>query len=127
MNTLKDVNEINEQQETEFKSSQKSDWLVKTYEPKVYFTDIKSNTKNKFLEIYVVTSGKENGTIFKMLVEKQKYYTLLDTGADISVINWVAFDQLDLFDKIYDSNILVCNASGKSMDAKVKVERTYFS
>ena len=55
------------------------------------------------------------------LIEKQKYYALFNTGAEISVINSVAFEQLDLFDKIYDSNILVHNASGKNMDAKGKV------
>ena len=49
-----------------------------------------------------------------MLIEKQKYYALFDIGAEISVINSVALEQLDLFDKLYDSNILVHNASGKS-------------
>ena len=44
-----------------------------------------------------------------------------DPGAEISVINSVAFEQLDLLNKLYDSNILVHNASGKSMDAKGKV------
>ena len=41
-------------------------------------------------------------------------------GAEISVINSVAFEQLDLFDKIYDSNILVHNASGKKHGCKRK-------
>ena len=54
-------------------------------------------------------------------MEKQKFYTLFNTGAEISVINSVAFKNLDLFDRIYDSNILVRNASGKSMDPKGKV------
>ena len=94
---------------------------MKTYEPEGYFKDIESNPKNKFLEIHNITSGKENGTTFKILIKKQKYYTLFNTGAKICVINSVAFEQLDLFDKLYNSNILVCNASGKSMDAKGKV------
>ena len=119
--TQKNVNEINQQPETDVKPSQKLDWLANTYKAKAYFTDIESNPQYKFLEIYDVTSGRENGTTFKILIEKQKYYTLFDTGAKISVINTVAFEQLHLFDKIYDSNILVCNASGKSMDAKGKV------
>ena len=84
--------------------------------------DIKSNPKkNKFLEIHNITSGKENGTTFEISIEKQKYYTLFNMGAEISITNSVAFKQLDLFDKIYDSNILVCNTSGKSMDAKGKM------
>ena len=45
----------------------------------------------------------------------------MDTRAEISVIISVALEQLDLFHKAYDSNILVCNASGKSMDAIGKV------
>ena len=73
------------------------------------------------MEIHNITSGKENGTTFEISIEKQKYYALFDTGAEISVINSVAFEQLDLFDKLYDSNILVRNASGKSVDAKGKV------
>ena len=33
----------------------------------------------------------------------------------------VAFEKLNLFEKLHDSNILVINASGKSMNAKGKV------
>ena len=68
-----------------------------------------------------MTSGKENETTFEISIEKQKYNPLFDTGAKISVINSMAFELLDLFNKIYDSNVLVCNTSEKSMDAKVKV------
>ena len=47
----------------------------------------------------------------KISIRKWKYFTaLFDTGAEISVINSVAFEQLELFNKLYDSNILVCNA-----------------
>ena len=66
-------------------------------------------------------SIKENGTTFKILIKKQKYFALFDTGAEISVIKSVTFKQLELFNKLYDSNILGHNASGKSMDAKGKV------
>ena len=73
------------------------------------------------MEIHNITSGKDNGTTFKISIEKWKCYALFDTGAEISVINSVAFEQLELFDKLYDSNILVHNASGKNMNAKRKV------
>ena len=63
----------------------------------------------------------ENGTTFEISIEKQKYYDLFDTRGEISVNNSTAFEQLDFFDKIYNSNILVHNASGKSMDTKGKV------
>ena len=56
-----------------------------------------------------------------MSIERQKYYALFDTGAEITVMDSIAFRQLDLFDKIYDSTILVHNASGKSRDTKGKV------
>ena len=82
---------------------------------------MESNPQNKFLEVYVVTLGRENGTTFEISIEKQKYYALFDTGAEISVINSVAFEQLDLYNKIYDSMILVYNTSGKTMDVKGKV------
>ena len=36
-------------------------------------------------------------------------------------MNSVAFEKLDLFNKLHDNNILVQNTSGKSMDAKGKV------
>ena len=101
------MNELNQERGGETKAPQKSNWLVKTYELEGYFKDIKSNPKNKFLEIQNITSGKENGTTFKILIEKQKYYALFDRGAEISVIIAVAFEQLDLFDKLYDSNIPV--------------------
>ena len=36
-------------------------------------------------------------------------------------MNSEAFENLNLFDKLHDSNILLKNTSGKSMDAKGKV------
>ena len=82
---------------------------------------LESNQKNKFLEIHNIMSGKENGTTFKISIKKQKYFTLFDTGAEISVINSVAFKQLGLFDKLYDSNILVCTMQvGKVWIQKVR-------
>ena len=111
--TQKDVNEVKQQQETEAKHLQKSGWLVKTYKPERYFRDIESNPENKFLEIHNITLGNENGTTFKISIEKQKYCALFDTRAEINGIKSVALEQLDFFDKIYNSNILVCNASRK--------------
>ena len=120
-NLQKDVNEVKTQVKTEATPTTKSDWLATTYNPETYFSDIKSSPTNKFTEIYDVTSGREDGTTFKILREKQKYYTLFDTGAEIRVMNSIAFKKLDLFKKHHDSNILVRKASGKSMDAKGKV------
>ena len=91
---------------------------MNSYNPDSHFSDVKSSPTNKFTEVYDITSGREDGNTFELLIEKQKFYTLFDTGAEISVMNSIASKKLDLFNKIYDSNILVRNASGKSMDAK---------
>ena len=87
-------------------------------------SDVESNPQNKFLEIYNITSTSENGTTFEMSIEKTEILRIISTGAEISIMNSVAYEQLHLFDKIYDSNILVPNASGTNMDAKEKVTNT---
>ena len=51
-------------------------------------------------QMHNITLGKEYGTTFKILIEKQKYYALFNTGTEISVIDSVAFEQLDIFNKI---------------------------
>ena len=58
---------------------------VSSYEQETYFSDNESSPTNKFSEIYDISSGRD-GTTFKILIEKQKYYALFDTGAEISVM-----------------------------------------
>ena len=71
-NTQKDINKINQQQETG-QILTKVGLTSKNLLTQSLLDRHQSNPQNKFLEIYDITSGRENGKTFKISIEKQKY------------------------------------------------------
>ena len=88
-NSVEEILEIAEQ----FQDSPQ--WLMKCYQPEVYFaSEIEDKSKEKFME--VITLSLTNGAAFPVAVTGVNCNALIDTSATRSCISEIFYNQLML-------------------------------
>ena len=93
------------------------------YEPNAYLSTLQSLTPRE-IDCFTIALGQKTGTTFPIDINNQKVYTLYDTGASCSLINYSMYESLrtDL-DKGYMPQVR--SSTGEDMGALGQVTYTF--
>ena len=93
------------------------------YEPNAYLSTVQSSTPRE-IDCFTIALGQKIGTTFPIDIHNQKVYTLYDTGAGCSLINYSMYETLrtDL-DKGYMPEVR--SSTGEDMGALGQVTYTF--